>query len=879
MVYTESTYSSQSYNKSKKMEEKCMNMKKLSALVLAVLMLLSVLAGCDPSVSTNPTTTGKEQTSTTTNTGDGEYVWDPNDGKDYTYHTYASVAPSNWNELSYQDANDSDLISYLNSSFFTYDFKFDEYGEIIDGEYTVKYAAAIGLEDVTGEYAEAWGLPGEKGYAYKITLRDDLVWENGDPIVAADFVYTMQEQLNPLFQHYRADSYYAGSVNLVGAEAYAKQGRYGYSNMISAAYGDDEYVAVADMTLTEDGCYTVNGADVLINLNKGGNWGSNGLAAYWNAYGENAFVGMTDAWNALAAAADDDGYVRLNSELLATVQQMIAILHGYATTEDYAAAAGDYAYLEWEEFCFYGADYPEFSWENVGLLATDTYELVIILTNPLELLDEEGNLTYHCAYDLGGLPLVHKETFEACKVAPADGASVWTSTYNSNALTSMSWGQFKLESFQSGKQYVVVRNNNWYGYHLEENKDLYMTDKIVCDIIEEWNTAWMMFQAGQIDGISMDVSIADEYKGSSRAFYTPSDFIQSAQLQSSREGLQARESEGVNKTILTYTAFRKAMSLAVNRNDYATKCTTSSLAGFGIFNSMHYYDVANGGVYRNTDEAKKVLCDTYAVDYTKFASLDEAVESITGYNLAEAKKLVQEAYDAALAAGDIKETDKVVLTFGTSVDNVSTRRHFDYLSNAWTVMCEGTSLEGRIEFEFNASFGTKWSTDFRAGAYDICLGGWSGAAWNPGYFLLAYLDPEYMYSTAWDTSSHMMTFTMVGVGPNGEDITETMSLIDWYNCLNGLEGCKYDWSEATLKEEQRLQLIAALEAQVLQMYYTVPMINSYSASLLSYKLEYITYEYNTFMGYGGLKYATYKYTDQEWEAAVAEQNGQLDYTK
>ena len=108
-------------------------------------------------------------------------------------------------------------------------------------------------------------------------------------------------------------------------------------------------------------------------------------------------------------------------------------------------------------------------------------------------------------------------------------------------------------------------------------------------------------------------------------------------------------------------------------------------------------------------------------------------------------------------------------------------------------------------------------------------------------------------------------------------MTETMSLIDWYNCLNGLAGAKYNWSAAALPNAQRLQLIAALEKEVLQAYYTVPMYNQFDASLLSYKVDYVTYEYNTFMGYGGVRYMTYNYNDEEWAAAVAEQNGELNY--
>ena len=843
-----------------------MNMKKLSALILAAIMLLSLLAGCKQSVETTPNTTAPDQGNNPTQTQPegtkGPYVW-TDDGKDYTYNTYTTVSPSNWNELSYQDANDTDLISYLNSSFFTYDFKFDEYGEIIPGEFTIKYMAATGLEDVTAEYKEAWGLAGDRGYAFKITLREDLKWENGDPIVAEDFVYTMQEQLNPLFQHYRKDSYYAGSVNLVGAKDYVYQGQSGWFAS-EVPYG----------TYSEE-------LDSVLIWKMGPSTEEIPATTYFANYIRKNYVGADADLETIAGFLSRnfgmtvETLVAMEGKTLAEIKADETMLAAFTALHTWWGLIPD----ETQHFFVVNYTYPEFSWEKVGLLATGTHELVVLMTTPIELLDEEGNLTYHCAYDFSGLPLVHKATYEACKVAPVEGSTLWTSTYNSSKETSMSWGAFKLESFQNGKQYVVVRNTNWFGYHMEENEGLYLTDKIVVDTIEEWGTAWLKFLAGEIDGIGMDVTIASEYKGSSRAYFTPSDFIQSAQLQSSKAGLEGRESEGINKTILTYTDFRKAMSLAVDRADYANKCTTSSLAGFGIFNSMHYYDVANGGVYRNTDEAKKVLCDTYAVDYTKFPSLDDAVASITGYNLEEAKKLVESAYQQALADGEISATDKVVLTFGTSADNESTRRHYDFLSGAWTKMCEGTSLEGRIEFEFNASFGSKWATDFRGGAYDICLGGWSGAAWNPGYFLLAYLSPDYMYSTGWDTSSVEMTFTMAGVGPNGEDITDTMSLIEWYDCLNANEGCKYDWSETALKQEQRLQLIAALEAQVLQVYYTVPMLNSFSASLLSYKVDYITYEYNTFMGYGGLKYMTYNYTDSEWADAVAAQGNELDYKK
>jgi hypothetical protein len=48
---------------------------------------------------------------------------------------------------------------------------------------------------------------------------------------------------------------------------------------------------------------------------------------------------------------------------------------------------------------------------------------------------------------------------------------------------------------------------------------------------------------------------------------------------------------------------------------------------------------------------------------------------------------------------------------------------------------------------------------------------------------------------------------------------------------------------------------------------------------MSYQVDYVTYEYNTFMGYGGIQYMTYNYSDAEWVDYVAANanNGELNY--
>ena len=122
----------------------------------------------------------------------------------------------------------------------------------------------------------------------------------------------------------------------------------------------------------------------------------------------------------------------------------------------------------------------------------------------------------------------------------------------------------------------------------------------------------------------------------------------------------------------------------------------------------------------------------------------------------------------------------------------------------------------------------------------------------------AYLNPEYMYSASWDTDHEMLKLTV-----NGEELE--MSVRDWNNCIMGETDAPKNFSEGYLDGDERLKIIAAIEEVVLEKAYSVPTVSDYSAALLSYKVEYITREYNTFVGYGGIKYLKYNYDDAAWE--------------
>ncbi|MBQ3154352.1 MAG: hypothetical protein IJB88_03885, partial [Clostridia bacterium] len=201
--------------------------------------------------------------------------------------------PSNWNELTYADNNDTQIMSYIGSSFFDYDYKFVDdvkYNAdgsinkegIVDGAYTTNYSAATKLEDVTATVDAKWGYTddqkAEGGYAWKITLRDDLKWDDGAAITAEDFVYSMKELLDPAFMNFRANTYY-DTLKIKNSKAYFFQNEEGtYETIGSLGYASVQAAVDAGETL-------------YVNI-----WNMWGAAGYKDAEGNECpeYVAITD---------------------------------------------------------------------------------------------------------------------------------------------------------------------------------------------------------------------------------------------------------------------------------------------------------------------------------------------------------------------------------------------------------------------------------------------------------------------------------------------------------------------------------------------------------------------------------------------------------
>ena len=898
-----------------------MNKKLRSMLTMAMCLALVavMLVGCfqqkpaenttgKPAIPTTPAETTPEDIAPEDTTPGDEIVDDiiiPAEFKKAEYNTTTSVMPSNWNELTYADNNDTQIMSYIVSSFFDYDYKFEggKYNEdgsinkagIVQGSYTTNYSAATKLEDVTATVDAKWGYSTEQkaegGYAWKITLRDDLKWDDGTPITAADFVYSMQAQLDPTFMNFRGNTYY-DTLMLKGSRDYFFSGAPIYAPIVPA-YGSDE---------TPDYSFDWKNSEVYLNTTTTGMT----LAGYSLDMLINDYVGSAEAIAALKAIADganEYGYTLITEANLEVAKELIAyaLLPFGLNWGDFDEATQEELFME---TLFYISGYGDkVDWNTVGIYSIDEENAIVVcLDKAYALLAEDGSLSYQAAYYMGSLPLVHKAKYEANKVAPAEGASLWTSTYNSSLESTASWGPYKLVRFEAGSDYKLEINPYWYGWNMEEYKNQYNVTAINCTKVAEQNTKWLGFLAGLYDDAALSSENINDYLYSKYVTWSSGTGTFGMQVYSNLNVLKA---SGNNNGILAITEFRQAFNLGLNRTEICEKIWPGSATPcLGIVNTEYYYDIENspnledGGVYRLSTIAQEGLLRAYgfvqAEDGTwsdgidlEGLTLEEATASLTGYNLELAKEKMEEAVNILIENADTYGYDAnkdITIIYGSSSDTAKQRERADYLQGVLDTLIAGTAIEGKVKIVFDASAGSGWADAFRSGATQIGFGyGFSGNPFGPFSIAGAFVDPEdsLNYHQYWDTSVINLTITMPEGDYEGAGETITMSAQNWYFCINGLAQVNgqektYNWDAGYAPSEARLTVMAALEELVITESRSIMLIGDYSGSLLGAKFSNFDDYQNTFMGFGGLRYMVVNYTDEEWIDFVEANKGNLE---
>jgi len=814
--------------------------------------------------------------------GKKEFV---DDGKQYTYQDAVVTMPTNWNPHTYQTTDDAYPADFIRTGL--YGFIFNDELNPVEGKdpYTgykiIPEMAAEEPVDVTekikAEHPE-FNIPASatKGYAYTIKLNKDATWEDGTKIDADTYVYSMQQLLNPQLLNYRATDYYAGNFSIAGAEFYANQGQ-----TVTVSVN----TVIANEKLADVDAFITAHADdkAWINWSYSFGFGYDFAKYPWDG-----------TFKAEAKTADIANEV---VETAITIKEMYDFYVKAVVASGYADEAGAKAWfldevsLQWT--------YPaNVDYSTVGLYKSGDYEITLVLGKSLA--------GFNLLYNLSGNWIVYEPYYEACKKQEGDA---WLSTYNTSVETTMSYGPYKLVSYQADKSMRFERNLAWYGYTdgKHEYKDptdgktytMYQTDIIETEKVEEVATRKLMFLKGELMGYGLQAEDFEQYRSSKYAYVTPSETIFFFIFNGNKDAIENREkNESFDTTkndlqTLTLTSFRKAFAVTYDKELLASTISPSRSGGYGLIGTAYIYDPESGSRYRDTDQAKKALCDFYSVDPTKFDSLDAAVDSITGYDPVTAKDLFTQAYNESITAGYITDADKdgksdqvIRIEYCASAVTDFITKTIDYLNEKLSEVIKGTPFEGKIEIYASAPYGNEWSNKIKAGLSDIVLGGWSGSALDPFGLTDLYTNPSYQYDAAWFDASSVeleLEVDVAGIEAAAPDMQKiTMNLKQWSDSLNGatvtVDGKDYNFGDGIASVDTRLDILAAIETKVLGTYDYIPMLQDGSISLLSQQVYYVVEEYNPIMGRGGIAYMKYNYDDTEWAAYVASQpNGELSY--
>lgn len=824
-------------------------MKKHFALLLAALMCAGALSGCGSDESAG-----------------------------YTYHAATTALGTNWNPHTWETNADDTIKTYISSPFATMSILDSE-----NGVYQWIYEMATYITDVTADHQDdltkyGSSLPEGKsasqvtsGYVFEIGLNPDAKWEDGTVINADSYIYSMQQLLNPQMFNYRANLYISGESAVAGGSNYYYSGAPIFEAVVPAydEEGDYSYDLEAG----------ISAGEVYINVN------SDAMTLYAMSLADlnsNYGLGLDDDIAEIVNAANAYGYTKITAEnreqALGIVTSVLNNLFGITDETEVANYTMEALFRDT------GEKGEVFSYDTVGCYKVDDYTIRYVTQSSLDI-----NYFLTSCTDTW---LVYEPLYEAGKDTSGE---LVTTNYCSSKETSMSYGPYKIESIQADRQVVFTQNENWFGWDRDENGNLvrdeygnlvshtnflvdgesvrqYMTTSIVYDVMEE-SAMKQAFLKGELDGWSPDAEELPNYATSDKLYKIDETYTMSFFFNTNENALKEMDNSkgNTNSIVLSNTNFRKAFSLAMDRSEYVT-ATAGYKPAYALMNNLYFYDVYNdpNSSYRGSDEAMQAVCNLYGVEYgagKAYETLKDAYNSISGYNLTEAKNLMKTACDELVAEGLYTAGEDIVIRIGwakgalQSSDNNQVALMNKYINAA----VEGSGF-GKVTLEAVGNLDDRYSA-VSGGEFAIGYGAWGGAAFYPFRNLQVYCDnDQYNINEAacWNPSSEQLTLTV-----NGEEVTMTWK--DWSNALIG------NGQFASADNKTKLAITANLEQLYLEKYYRIPICGTTACELLSYKCSYYTENYNIMYNFGGLRLMTYNYNDAEWDAFVKGQGGTLSY--
>lgn len=229
------------------------------------------------------------------------------------------------------------------------------------------------------------------------------------------------------------------------------------------------------------------------------------------------------------------------------------------------------------------------AWEDIGIKKVDDYTVELQLTDPVTAEDVKNHLNYVWT------SLVHKPTYEAQMDADRSKTA-----YGSSADRFMSCGRFILKDWINGSQVTMTRNADYV------HADTIKLEGYSYKMLNDSNTALELFLNGDIDVVSLNATVIEQYLDDPRVKVAPASSIQT---------LTINHGNTNNNGILGNVNFRKALFFAIDRASIAKM--TNGIAANYLVPQKCLGDTEKGLTYRQMPEAQEYLEDNLGFDTAK----------------------------------------------------------------------------------------------------------------------------------------------------------------------------------------------------------------------------------------------------------------------
>ena len=770
----------------------------------------------------------------------------------YTYNEYISQSPSTWN--THNGTTDADTYIQGYTEIGLYDFTLSE------DRSTYAFIDEMATGDpvnVTGSYVGKYGIvQGDAdntalGKAWEITLNPDATWENGTKITAEDYVWSMERVLSSEMKNSAAAKYITGDYEIYNANNYYNAGAEGHYQMIGEALSDQQVAErIAERTLY----FSLTEGDIIY---------GNSLKEFHDLYAENAkyfrenmsensedrdwYAYLTETYG---STANEYGYILVTESNLSDIKQGMSILAtnlGSKSLPNWYNTASILTYKE----------YTSVPFNEVGIFATnENAKFVIVFANALSQWDVKYLLTDNW--------IVYKPYYEA---GYSQQGSLKVTNYGTSSGQYMGYGPYKLAGYQANSQISFVRNENWYGYKegaTNYHAGQFQTDKIVCRIISDQNTALLAFESGSLDTVRLNANNMDQYRFSDYLLTRSASNNWSITFNSDATALAKIESDNQgNRRVLSIEDFRRGISLSIDRAYIGANILAGSASAYSFINDNYYYDMENDpeSIYRNSDQAMQAIVKLYNIEYGEgktYKTLEEAYKSVSGYDVTAAKAAFESAYAYAIENDLYTDGQTIKINIYNNAVNTQLTALAAYLQTCIGEATKDTAFEGKVKVELKTMQTGRYD-QIAQGNIEAVYYSFGGDYADPNGMIANFTDPEVqtILEYGFDPTAEEFTITYDFDG-DGTEEEETMSYQEWQQSITA----SGDYYGAAM--DVKLTIMAELEYHLLSGFRTLPLVVGTDLTLRSMKVNYATNNSNIFAMYGGVRLMTYNYNDSEW---------------